>query len=72
MKNFKDLSPIQKYLNILRPGNRISYGARALNEGGFQSLAKVKFSRGSMLGCEAGTLNVLKLKALIMPLVQEY
>ena len=60
MKNFKILSYIQKYLNILKNGNRISYGARALNEGGFQSLPKLSFPGGLMLGCEAGTLNVLK------------
>ena len=39
-----------------------SYGARALNEGGFQSLPKLSFPGGVLLGCEAGTLNVLKIK----------
>jgi len=43
-------------------GSRISYGARALNEGGFQSLPKVSFPGGVLVGCEAGTLNVPKIK----------
>jgi len=43
-------------------GSRISYGARALNEGGLQSLPKLVFSGGALIGCEAGTLNVPKIK----------
>ena len=43
-------------------GSRISYGARALNEGGLQSLPKVSFPGGVLVGCEAGTLNVPKIK----------
>jgi electron-transferring-flavoprotein dehydrogenase len=41
---------------------RISYGARALNEGGFQSLPKLSFPGGVLIGCAAGTLNVPKIK----------
>ena len=41
---------------------RISYGARALNEGGFQSLPKLTFPGGVLVGCAAGTLNVPKIK----------
>jgi electron-transferring-flavoprotein dehydrogenase len=41
---------------------RISYGARALNEGGFQSLPKLTFPGGMLIGCAAGTLNVPKIK----------
>jgi electron-transferring-flavoprotein dehydrogenase len=41
---------------------RISYGARALNEGGFQSLPKLTFPGGMLVGCAAGTLNVPKIK----------
>ncbi len=37
---------------------RISYGARALNEGGIQSLPKLTFPGGVLVGCAAGTLNV--------------
>ncbi|CAN0035843.1 unnamed protein product [Discosporangium mesarthrocarpum] len=43
-------------------GTRISYGARALNEGGLQSLPKLTFPGGVLIGCEAGTLNVPKIK----------
>ena len=43
-------------------GKRISYGARALNEGGVQSLPKMVFPGGVLIGCEAGTLNVPKIK----------
>ncbi len=41
---------------------RISYGARAINEGGFQSLPKLAFPGGVLIGCAAGTLNVPKIK----------
>ncbi|MDX5930336.1 electron transfer flavoprotein-ubiquinone oxidoreductase [Acidiphilium acidophilum] len=41
---------------------RISYGARALNEGGFQSIPKLVFPGGVLVGCEAGFLNVPKIK----------
>ena len=43
-------------------GSRVSYGARALNEGGLQSLPKLIFPGGALIGCEAGTLNVPKIK----------
>tara|TARA_R110002110_G_scaffold186923_4_gene394139 strand:+ start:265 stop:1890 length:1626 start_codon:yes stop_codon:yes gene_type:complete len=43
-------------------GRRISYGARALNEGGFQSIPKLTFPGGALIGCTAGFLNVPKIK----------
>jgi electron-transferring-flavoprotein dehydrogenase len=43
-------------------GRRICYGARALNEGGFQSLPKLAFPGGALIGCSAGFLNVPKIK----------
>ncbi|MCW8952714.1 MAG: electron transfer flavoprotein-ubiquinone oxidoreductase [Rhodospirillales bacterium] len=43
-------------------GRRIAYGARALNEGGFQCLPKLSFPGGMFVGCEAGTLNMPKIK----------
>ena len=43
-------------------GRRIAYGARALNEGGPQSLPRLVFPGGALLGCDAGTLNVPRLK----------
>ena len=41
---------------------RISYGARALNEGGLQSIPKLVFPGGALIGCSAGFLNVPKIK----------
>jgi electron-transferring-flavoprotein dehydrogenase len=43
-------------------GRRIAYGARALNEGGYQCLPKLTFPGGVLIGCEAGTLNMPKIK----------
>ncbi|MEZ5930423.1 MAG: electron transfer flavoprotein-ubiquinone oxidoreductase [Alphaproteobacteria bacterium] len=43
-------------------GRRICYGARALNEGGLQSLPKLTFPGGAVIGCSAGFLNVPKIK----------
>ena len=47
---------------IFKGGRRISYGARALNEGGWQSLPDLVFPGGALIGCEAGTLNTPKIK----------
>jgi len=43
-------------------GRRIAYGARALNEGGFQSIPALSFPGGHVIGCAAGFLNVPKIK----------
>lgn len=43
-------------------GRCISYGARALNEGGFFSIPKLTFPGGVLVGCSAGFLNVMKIK----------
>jgi electron-transferring-flavoprotein dehydrogenase len=43
-------------------GRRICYGARALNEGGLQSIPKLVFPGGALIGCSAGFLNVPKIK----------
>ena len=43
-------------------GRRVAYGARALNEGGFQSIPKLTFPGGCLVGCTAGFLNVPKIK----------
>ena len=48
--------------DVFDGGKRISYGARALNEGGFQSLPQMSFPGGLMIGCDAGTLNMPKIK----------
>jgi electron-transferring-flavoprotein dehydrogenase len=43
-------------------GRRVSYGARALNEGGFQSIPQLDFAGGALIGCAAGFVNVPKIK----------
>jgi electron-transferring-flavoprotein dehydrogenase len=43
-------------------GRRIAYGARALNEGGFQAIPELSFPGGLLIGCAAGFLNVPKIK----------
>jgi electron-transferring-flavoprotein dehydrogenase len=43
-------------------GRRIAYGARAINEGGFQSIPRLSFPGGLLIGCAAGFLNVPKIK----------
>lgn len=47
---------------LLENGKRISYGARTLNEGGYQSIPKLTFPGGALIGCSAGFLNVPKIK----------
>lgn len=47
---------------IFEGGRRISYGARALSEGGFQSIPKLVFPGGAIVGDAAGFLNVPKIK----------
>ena len=58
-QRFKTHPTIRK---IFKNGRRISYGARALNEGGWQSLPDLVFPGGALIGCEAGTLNTPKIK----------
>ncbi len=58
-QRFKTHKAIRPYLE---GGKRISYGARALIEGGIQSLPKLTFPGGMLAGCEAGTLNLTKIK----------
>jgi electron-transferring-flavoprotein dehydrogenase len=43
-------------------GRRIAYGARALNEGGLQSIPRLTFPGGALIGCAAGFVNVPKIK----------
>lgn len=50
--------------STLLGGERISYGARALNEGGWQSLPKLTFPGGALIGDAAGFLNVPKIKGI--------
>src|SRR5215210_7033167 len=43
-------------------GKRLAYGARALTEGGFQSVPKLAFPGGALIGCAAGFMNVPRIK----------
>ena len=43
-------------------GKRISYGARAINEGGWQSVPELVFPGGALIGCSAGFVNVPRIK----------
>ena len=65
------LSPFEEFQRFkthpsIRPvfagGRRIAYGARAINEGGFQSVPRLAFPGGVLLGCAAGFVNVPKIK----------
>ncbi|MGD8325344.1 MAG: electron transfer flavoprotein-ubiquinone oxidoreductase [Sphingomonadales bacterium] len=47
---------------LLEGARRISYGARAINEGGYQSVPKLAFPGGALIGCSAGFLNVPRIK----------
>ena len=47
---------------VIEDGERISWGARAVNKGGLQSLPKLAFPGGVLAGCEAGFLNGAKIK----------
>jgi electron-transferring-flavoprotein dehydrogenase len=46
----------------LEGGKRLSYGARAINNGGLQSLPKMVFPGGALVGCDAGTLDAARIK----------
>ena len=66
-----NLSPFEEFQRFkthphisqfLEGGKRISYGARSLTEGGFQSIPKLTFPGGALIGCNAGFMNVPKVK----------
>ncbi|PVD34239.1 hypothetical protein C0Q70_05507 [Pomacea canaliculata] len=65
------LSPFQEFQRfkhhpsvepMFKSGKRLAYGARALNEGGVQSIPKLTFPGGCLTGCTAGFMNVPKIK----------
>ena len=59
MQRFKTHPEIRKHFE---GGRRISYGARALNEGGLQSIPRLTFPGGALIGDSAGFVNVPKIK----------
>ncbi|EQA97972.1 electron-transferring-flavoprotein dehydrogenase [Sphingobium wenxiniae] len=58
-QRWKQHPAIRKYLE---GGRRVSYGARAINEGGWQSIPKLVFPGGALIGCTAGFVNVPRIK----------
>ncbi|MBQ0709713.1 electron transfer flavoprotein-ubiquinone oxidoreductase [Ochrobactrum sp. AP1BH01-1] len=71
--NYKNpyLSPFEEFQRfkthpaireVFEGGKRLSYGARAITEGGFQSVPKLSFSGGALIGCSAGLVNVPRIK----------
>ena len=48
--------------SLLEGGKRVAYGARAIAQGGWQSLPKLEFPGGALLGCSAGMVNVPRIK----------
>lgn len=61
-EEFQRLKHHPVFSQHLKGGSRISYGARAIAKGGFSSLPKQQFPGGLLIGCDAGTLNVAKIK----------
>jgi electron-transferring-flavoprotein dehydrogenase len=59
MQRFKTHPAIRP---MLEGGRRVAYGARAINEGGLQSIPKLVFPGGALIGCAAGFLNVPRIK----------
>ena len=71
--NYKNpyLSPFEEFQRfkthpsirgVFEGGKRISYGARAITEGGYQSVPKLTFPGGALIGCSAGFVNVPRIK----------
>jgi len=58
-QRWKNHPAIREYLE---GGKRVSYGARAINEGGWQSVPKLAFPGGALIGCAAGFVNVPRIK----------
>ena len=73
--NYKNpyLSPFEEFqrykthpdvAKLLEGGKRIAYGARAITEGGWQSVPKLVFPGGALIGCSAGFVNVPRIKGV--------
>lgn len=59
---FQRLKLHPAFSRYLKGGKRLAYGARTITKGGYNSLPKMVFPGGLLLGCDAGTLNAAKLK----------
>jgi electron-transferring-flavoprotein dehydrogenase len=67
------LSPFDEFQRVknhpavratLEGGRRLSYGARAITEGGYQSVPRLSFPGGALIGCAAGFVNVPRIKGV--------
>jgi electron-transferring-flavoprotein dehydrogenase len=61
MQRFKTHPAIR---GVFEGGRRIAYGSRALTEGGYQSIPKLSFPGGALIGCGAGFMNVPRIKGI--------
>lgn len=61
-REFQRMKLHPKFRSVLEGGKCVAYGARALNEGGWQSIPKLSFPGGALIGCSAGFVNVPKIK----------
>src|SRR6201994_4253397 len=73
--NYNDpyLSPFEEFQRfkthpairtVFEGGKRLAYGARAITEGGYQSVPKLSFPGGALIGCAAGFVNVPRIKGV--------
>ena len=56
--------PIPSIRTVFEGGKRLSYGARAITEGGYQSVPRLSFPGGALIGCAAGFVNVPRIKGV--------
>ena len=61
-EEFQRFKTHPKIQALLKGGKRLSYGARAISEGGLQSLPELTFPGGALIGCSAGMVNVPRIK----------
>ena len=63
-EEFQALKTHPLFAETLKNGKRLSYGARAVTEGGLQSIPKLVFPGGALIGCSAGLVNLPKIKGV--------
>lgn len=63
---FQRLKHHPLFADTLKGGSRLAYGARAITKGGINSLPKMTFPGGMLLGCDAGTLDFARIKGIHM------
>jgi electron-transferring-flavoprotein dehydrogenase len=61
-EEFQRFKTHPKVRDTFEGGKRLAYGARALTEGGYQSVPKLTFAGGALIGCDAGFMNVPRIK----------